>query len=308
MAVTPINILEILWGIVKSFLYMGEATIKWIYPEPWKKSIAGETVLITGGGSGIGRLMAIKLSKLGAIIVTWDVNTAGNEETVRLIKSNGGRAHAYTVDLCSKTKIYEAAEKLKSDVGPVTILINNAGIVSGSALLDTPDEKIVRTFDVNVLAHFWTLKAFLPDMISQKNGHIVNVASLAGHAGQKKLVDYCSSKFAAVGLDEALKIELKVMGHDKYINTTVVCPYFISTGMFDGVQSKIIPILEPDDVASQAVNGIIMNRPFVIVPWWCSFLISLKTVLPFKGFCYLSEVFGFNSSMDDFQGRKEKSN
>ena len=62
---------------------------------------------------------------------------------------------------------------------------------------------------------------------------------MAGHAGQKKLVDYCSSKFAAVGLDEALKIELKVMGHDKYINTTVVCPYFISTGMFDGVQSKV---------------------------------------------------------------------
>ena len=77
-------------------------------------------------------------------------------------------------------------------------ILNHLGIVSGSALLDTPDEKIVRTFDVNVLAHFWTLKAFLPDMISQKNGHIVNVASLAGHAGQKKLVDYCSSKFAAV--------------------------------------------------------------------------------------------------------------
>jgi len=306
--ITPINILEILWGIVKSFFYMGEATIKWIYPSPWKKSIAGETVLITGGGSGIGRLMAIKLSNLGAIIVTWDVNTAGNEETVRQIKANGGRAYAYTVDLCSKDKIYEAAEKLKSDIGPVTILINNAGIVSGSTLLETPDEKIVRTFDVNVLAHFWTLKAFLPEMISLKNGHIVNIASLAGHAGQKKLVDYCSSKFAAVGLDEAFKIEMKVLGHDKYIKSTVVCPYFISTGMFDGVASKIIPILEPDDVASQAVNGILMNKPFVIVPWWCSFLITLKTVLPFKGFCYLAEVFGFNSSMDDFQGRKEKTN
>ena len=71
---------------------------------------------------------------------------------------------------------------------------------------------------------------------------------------------------------------------------------------------QIIPILEPDDVASQAVNGILMDKPFVIVPWWCSFLITLKTVLPFKGFCYLAEVFGFNSSMDDFQGRKEKTN
>ena len=116
--------------------------------------------------------------------------------------------------------------------------MNHLGIVSGSTLLETPDEKIVRTFDVNVLAHFWTLKAFLPEMISMKNGHIVNIASLAGHAGQKKLVDYCSSKFAAVGLDEAFKIEMKVLGHD-FINSTVVCPYFISTGMFDGVASKV---------------------------------------------------------------------
>ena len=95
-------------------------------------------------------------------------------------------------------------------MGHVSILVNNAGIVSGTALLDTPDSKIIRTFDVNILAHFWTLKAFLPAMISQKDGHIVNVASLAGHSGTHKLVDYCASKFAAVGLDEALRVELFV--------------------------------------------------------------------------------------------------
>ena len=156
----------------------------------------------------------------------------------RQIKKNGGTAYAYTVDLCSRQKIYEAAEKVKSDIGSVHILINNAGIVSGSTLLDTPDDKIIRTYDVNVLAHFWTIKSFLPDMISMKKGHIVNIASLAGHSGMNKLVDYCSSKFAAVGLDESIKIELKVQGHD-YIATTVVCPYYINTGMFSGVVSKV---------------------------------------------------------------------
>ena len=63
----------------------------------------------------------------------------------------------------------------------------------------------MKTFDVNILAHFWTLKAFLPGMIENKRGHIVNVASLAGHSGTNKLVDYCASKFAAVGMDEALR-------------------------------------------------------------------------------------------------------
>ena len=155
-----------------------------------------------------------------------------------MIHSAGGTAYAYTVDLSSRQKIYKAAEDVQRDVGTVKILINNAGIVSGTTLLSTPDEKIIRTYDVNVLAHFWTLKAFLPEMIIHKKGHIVNISSLAGHSGTNKLVDYCSSKFAAVGLDDALKVELKVQGHD-YINTTVVCPYYISTGMFSGVQSKV---------------------------------------------------------------------
>ena len=80
------------------------------------------------------------------------------------------------------------------------------------------------------------LQAFLPDMIENKLGHIVNVASLAGHSGTNKLVDYCASKFAAVGLDEAFRVEMFVQGHLDYIKTTVVCPYYISTGMFAGVQ------------------------------------------------------------------------
>jgi len=298
------NILEILWGIVLSILYGFEAIARWVYPAGFTKSVEGEIVLITGGGSGIGRLMALKLAKLGAVIVTWDVNTKGNEETVSMIQKIGGTAFAYTVDITNRQKIYTAAEEVKQDVGTVSILINNAGIVSGSALLNTPDEKIIRTFDVNVLAHFWTIKSFMPDMILNKKGHIVNVASLAGHSGMSKLVDYCSSKFAAVGIDDALKVELKVQGHDEYIKTTVVCPYYISTGMFAGVQSKIIPILEPDHVAESAVQGIITNKPQVIVPWWCAFLITAKTMIPLNGFMYLSKVFGFNSSMDDFQGRK----
>merc|ERR1712241_1440270 len=160
---------------------------------------------------------------------------------------------AYTVDITDRQKIYAAADEVKQDVGKVSILINNAGIVSGSTVLNTPDEKTIRTFDVNVLAHFWTMKVFIPDMINNKKGHIVNVASLAGYSGSNKLVDYCSSKFAALGIDDALKVELMAQGQD-YIKTTVVYPYYISTGMFAGVNSKIIPILEPERVADEAVK------------------------------------------------------
>jgi len=300
-----LNILGILGGLLLSIYYMLENLVRWVYPPAFEKSIAGEIVLITGGGSGIGRLMALKMAKLGAVVVTWDVNTKGNEETAKMIKNNGGTAYAYTVDLCSREKIYEAAKQLKPEVGSVKILVNNAGIVSGSTVLDTPDEKIIRTFDVNVLAHFWTMKAFMPDMINNKKGHIVNVASLAGYSGSNKLVDYCSSKFAALGIDDALKVELMAQGHD-YIKTTVVCPYYISTGMFAGVQSKIIPILEPEYVAEKAVSGILTNTEVVMVPGWCCILVAIKAIIPPAGFMRLSQAFGFNCSMDQFEGRTKK--
>ena len=75
-------------------------------------------------------------------------------------------------------------------------------------------------------------------MIDNQLGHIVNVASLAGHNGTNKLVDYCASKFAAVGLDESMRVELFVQGHSEYIKTTIICPYYINTGMFDGVSVR----------------------------------------------------------------------
>merc|ERR1711863_200972 len=275
-------------------------------PAAWlEKDITGQVVLVTGGGSGIGRLMCLRFARLGATVVTWDINKVGNEETVSMIKAEGKKAYSYTVDMSSKDAIYDNAKKTQSAVGHVSILVNNAGIVSGTALLDTPDTKIIRTFDVNILAHFWTLKAFLPAMISQKDGHIVNVASLAGHSGTHKLVDYCSSKFAAVGLDESLRVELFVQGHSDYIKTTVVCPYYISTGMFAGVYSKIIPILEPEYVADKAVAGCLANREIVLLPWWSMFLLILKNLVPTSAFMKLATAFGFNCSMDQFIGREK---
>ena len=90
--------------------------------------------------------------------MTWDVNEKGNEETIEMIEKEGNRAYAYTVDLSSREAIYSCAEKTAKDVGPVSILVNNAGIVSGTSLLNTPDHKIMKTFEVNTLAHFWTVK------------------------------------------------------------------------------------------------------------------------------------------------------
>ncbi|XP_037081740.1 protein dhs-3-like, partial [Pollicipes pollicipes] len=132
-------------------------------------------------------------------------------------------------------------------------------MVIGNRLLEIPDKLIEKDALVQ------TCKAFLPDMIASKKGHVVNIASLAGMQGMSRLTDYCASKFAAVGFHESLTVELKVGGHDD-VHTTVICPFFINTGMFDGAKSTVIPFLEPEYVADQIETAILLNKEHVIIP------------------------------------------
>jgi all-trans-retinol dehydrogenase (NAD+) len=137
----------------------------------------------------------------------------------------------------SQELVYSTAKKVTADLGDCTILINNAGIVTGKSILDVEDSKASLTLGVNTESHFWTVKAFLPHMIATDNGHIVTIASAAGLVGVAGLCDYCASKFGARGFNEALRLELRKM--KKYnVHTLSVCPYFINTGMFDGVKTR----------------------------------------------------------------------
>jgi all-trans-retinol dehydrogenase (NAD+) len=207
------------------------------------------------------------------------------------------------VDLSDRAALQATCAEVLACRGGVDILINNAGIVSGGTLLECGDEAIERTFEVNTLAHFWTVRAFLPGMLAAGRGHIVTVASAAGLAGTSRLVDYSASKFAAVGFDEALRMELKRLRSP--VRTTVVCPFFINTGMFAGVRTRfdwLLPILSPEYAAGRILRAIEGNRSRLIMP---RFLVAvpLARVLPPLLFDALLGFFGVNRSMDEFVGR-----
>lgn len=257
-----------------------EAIVKMFIPLKYRmKSIAGEIALITGGGGGLGRLIALRLAKLGAIVVIWDVNKMGTEETVKLVEAIGGTCYGYVCDLCDREDVYKKAILVKKEVGTVTILINNAGVASSMKFIDMPDKLIIRTMNVNVMSHFWTTKAFLPSMMENNKGHIVSIASLAGHIGVPRLVDYCTSKFAAVGFEEALHMELAAEGYN--INTTVICPFFIrSTGMFEDVSTRFFPRLSPNEVADRVVSAMRCNEKIAVVPGYLYILLVLKWAFP----------------------------
>lgn len=245
-----------------------------------EKDLKGELALVTGGGGGLGRLLALRLCRLGVHVVIWDINQDGIDETIELLRANGGTCIGYKVDISKKEEVYKAANAIRRDAGNITLLINNAGVVSGRALLDTPDHLIERSFNVNVLAHFWTTKAFLPSMLEKDHGHIVTIASLAGHVGMSKLVDYCSSKFAAVGFDEAIRLELESLGSHN-VATTCICPFFIqSTGMFDDVDSRWVPTLTSENVADRILIAIQKKEKSVVMPGYLQFMLCIKWVFP----------------------------
>ncbi|MDO5494898.1 MAG: SDR family NAD(P)-dependent oxidoreductase, partial [bacterium] len=171
---------------------------------------------------------------------------------------------------------------------------------------DLSEEEIDRTFDVNVLSHYRTVKAFLPAMLERDSGLVVTVASAAGLIGVPRQTDYSASKFAAVGFTESLRVELRHRGSQ--VGTLVVCPYYIDTGMFEGVRTKVpllLPVLQPERVAEQVLDAIESGKQRLVLPPFAQSVLFMKG-LPVAAMDAVAELFGVNATMDHFTGRKVK--
>ena len=268
--------------------------------------VSGRNILITGGASGIGRLVALKMAQLGGNVVVWDIDPVGLDVLVaELMSIDKKPAHGYLCDVSDRQCVYDTAARVRREVGSVDILVNNAGVVSGKSFLDLSESQIERTLSVNTMALFWTAKAFLPAMIATGTGHVVTIASAAGMIGVAGLADYCASKWAAVGFDESLRVELKRRAPG--VKTTVVCPYFVDTGMFQGVKTRfpmLLPILTSEYVAERIVRAVRRNKPRLVMPWLVH-LVPLIRIFPPTVLDTLGGWLGINVAMESFQGRSE---
>ena len=247
--------------------------------------------------------MARQWANLGATI-NRDRDEAGLAAARDFILQSGASAvHTYTCDLTDRDAVRLVGEQVSwSD--PL-MLVNNAGIVSGKSLLEISDEN-VRTFEVNSLALFWTSRVFLPEMLKRRKGHIVTIASSAGLVGVSKLTDYCSSKWAAVGFDESLRMELRQTCPE--VKTTVVCPFFIDTGMFDGVKSRfemLLPILKEESMAKDIVEGVEAGKTRIVSPDLVK-IVPIMRALPTSVFDWVADFLGINVSMEEFVGKAAK--
>ncbi|XP_055711116.1 short-chain dehydrogenase/reductase family 16C member 6 [Phlebotomus papatasi] len=302
------HIYMLLWDLlvfyIKSFVYICEAFFLSITPTKFRnlKDVRNQVVLITGGGGGVGKLLALNFARLQSRVVIWDINQEAINATIDLVESEGYTCKGYVVDLANREKVMETMKVVREDVGNVKILINNAGTVCCKPLWDLPEKVIENTYAVNILSHYWTVKSCLDDMI-ESGGHIVTVASVAGMLGTYGCTDYSATKFACIGFHEALYTELRTHGHDN-VNMTLVCPYYINTAMFAGVRPRLFPMLEPQVVADSIVSSVRKNEVNCVLPDSVRILMPLKHWLPSK-VCWelMARVMKGPNSMMLFKGR-----
>ncbi len=266
--------------------------------------IGNRKALITGGASGIGKLMGeLMLQKGLDTLIIWDVNETLLQTTTNDFKQRGFSVLPYVVDVMNVDAVIAAAQQVKKAVGKIDILINNAGIIVGKSFAEHSHNDIDRTMHINSTALMHITKEFLMDMIDYKDGHIVNIASAAGMVSNPKMSVYVASKWAVIGWSDSLWLEMQQLNAN--VNITTVTPYYINTGMFDGVKSNVIPIVDPAIAAQKIIKGIESNARFVRMPGIVYTLLFAKGILPAKWFdLIIGKWMGIYKTMDDFKGRQ----
>jgi NAD(P)-dependent dehydrogenase (short-subunit alcohol dehydrogenase family) len=189
-------------------------------------NLTGRTVLVTGAGSGIGRETAMESARRGADLVICDVNDAGLAETERDARALGREVLARHVDVADREQMAEFAAGVGESVGAVDLLVNNAGVGLAAEFLESELEDWDWIVSINLMGVVHGCKFFVPAMVERgTGGHVVNVASAAGYLASPVLTAYSATKFAVLGLSEALSEELRPHG----IGVTAICPGLINT-------------------------------------------------------------------------------
>jgi NAD(P)-dependent dehydrogenase (short-subunit alcohol dehydrogenase family) len=190
------------------------------------RNLRGKTAVITGAGSGIGRATALLMAQRGANLCLCDINENGLKDTEGLARAFGSDVLAQRIDVADREQMRRFADAVHAEVPAADIVVNNAGVGLGAGLLDTELEDWDWIIGINLYGIIYGCHFFVPPMVKRGNGgHVVNVSSAAGYVATEALLAYSTTKFAVLGLSEALRDELG----RHHIGVTAVCPGLINT-------------------------------------------------------------------------------
>lgn len=210
-------------------------------------SLAGKTAVVTGAGSGIGAAIAVRLAQDGAAVAVWDLVAEGANATVEAITAAGGRAIAVVGDASDAAAIAAGAGQTEAALGPVSILVNNAGIAPFTRYLEIDDALWDRVIAINLKGPHLCIRQFLPGMLAAGWGRVVNITSSSTQNGSTAQGHYVASKGGLLGLTKALALEFAASG----VTFNMVPPGFIDTPMLRSSPvdveeySKTLPMKRP---------------------------------------------------------------
>ncbi|KAK0634605.1 hypothetical protein B0T17DRAFT_568373 [Bombardia bombarda] len=294
---TPM-LVSIFWAaFVSSCWIVGAVNNRLAFGLPREVDLSEEVIVITGGASGLGLLIAEVYGMRGAAVAVLDTKEMENGEARGVTY--------YKCDVTDKDQIARVAAEIERDLGTPTVLINNAAVVTGKRLLDTPIAAIERSLATNLTSHFYTLKTFLPAIArSPVGGTIVTVSSAIGHVGAAKLADYAAAKAGVTALHKSLAAELRET-HPQ-IRTVLVTPGQLSTPLFYGVQTPsafFAPVVEPVDVAKAVIAAIDNGQNAAIgMPLYARW-VDWYNVLPLGVQAVVRGLAGVDRGMETFVGR-----
>lgn len=223
-------------------------------------TLSGKRIAITGAGRGIGRATATELHRRGALVAIGDIDTDAAKDAATSI---GGQVSAHHVDVTDSESFASFLADARQAMGGIDVLINNAGVMPIGHFLDTPENVVRRSLEINLLGPTLGMRAALPGMLEQGHGHIVNVASSAGKAAVPGGLNYCAQKAGIIHLTEGARVEFGSRG----IDFTCVMPSFTNTDLIAGTKgTRFIKNVEPEDVATGIAEAIEKKRKDVYVP------------------------------------------
>jgi NAD(P)-dependent dehydrogenase (short-subunit alcohol dehydrogenase family) len=238
-----------------------------------RRSLNGKVVAITGGARGIGKATATALVRKGCRVALGDLDLELAEGTAAGL---GGGTIALALDVTDRSSFTAFLDETERQLGPVDVVVNNAGIMPVTALVDESDDSIRRQLDINIYGVIVGTQLAIERMRPRGSGHIVNIASQAGKTPLPGIATYSGAKHAVVGVSEAVRAELRDTG----IEVHNVMPTLVNTELTAGLGQKLIKAVDADDVANEIVAALEVGRFDVYVPRSNAIMTRFSALLP----------------------------